>query len=402
MLKRDLTPRDGSQPGILRRRGRAGPSFLAAFAGLAVLGTGTATVALIGIHSTPALASSACQALPTAPSSPPPGPTPSVSPGGSVASKPESGPGSAAAEAPAATQLCVTVTAVTSTVQPGHPAQYTIDVQPTGGAATDVTVQISASPGSFPAPTFTVCGSGDGTQTCTLGSLGENKTSEVQAQDAVPSGASSGGSVTLTAKVTGVASGATTQGSVSGIASVGVVAPPPPTSPSTPKNTSSTDPSGHNHSHGGGGGGSGGHSGGSGSGGQGSSQNSGLGNGLGNGLGSNLGTGLGTKLGFTPSSISPTSNFNPLTGLAGTGSGADPSSLFPTINPSPGASGTGGSTPAASDGRTPYHPTSVADVLPLNNGQVGAQVAGMIALALGIIVAVVRVSVRKPRTQDKQ
>jgi hypothetical protein len=401
MLKRDLTPRDGSQPGVLRRKGRAGPTFLAAFAGLAVLGTGTATVALIGIHSTPALASSACQDLPTAPSSPPPGPTPSLDPGGSVTSNPESGAGSAAAEAPAATQLCVTVTAVTSTVEPGHPAQYRIDVQPTGGAATDVTVQISASPGSFPAPTFTVCGSGDGTQTCTLGSMGANKKTEVQAQDAVPSGASSGGSVTLTAKVTGVASGATTQGSVSEIASVHVVAPPAPsTSPATPKNTSSTSPSGHNHNNGGGGGngGSGGHSGGSGSGGQGSSQNSGLGNGVGTNLGSGLGTNVGSGLG----SFSPTSNFNPLTGLDGTGSGADPSSLFPTINPSPGASGTGGSAPAASGGRAPYHPTSVADVLPLNNGQVGAQVAGLIALALGIIVAVVRVSVRKPRTQDKQ
>jgi hypothetical protein len=393
MLSRDLTPRDGSQPGVLRRKRRVGPTFLAAFAGLAVLGTGTATVALIGIHSAPALASSVCQALPTAPSSPPPGPTPSLSPGGGLTSKPESGPGSAAAASPAATQLCVTVTAVTSSVQPGHPAQYTIKVQPTGGAATDVTVQVSASPGSFPAPTFTVCGSGDGTQTCTLGAMSAGHSTEVQAQDAVPSGASSGDSVTLTAKVTGVAKGATTQGSVSGIASVSVVAPPP-TSPG-PKKSSSTDPPGgntHGHGHGSGGGGSGGHSGGSGSG-----QNTGADN----GVGTNSDTGLGTKLGFT-GDFSSTGSLDPLSGLSGTGSGADPSSLFPTISPSPGASGTGGSSPASSAGRAPYHPTSVADVLPLNTGQVGGQIAGLIVLALGVIIAVVRVSVRKPRAQNKQ
>src|SRR5262249_52773758 len=159
-----------------------------------------------------------------------------------------------------------------------HPAQYTITVQPTGGAATNLTVQISASPGSFPAPTFTVCGSGDGTQTCTLGSMAAKQTAQVQAQDAVPSGAASGGSVTLPARVTGVASGATTQGWASGIASVGVAAPPhtPPTTPAKSRGTSS---SGHTSNSGHQGGSSGGHSGSGGSGGsgQGSSQNAGLG-----------------------------------------------------------------------------------------------------------------------------
>jgi hypothetical protein len=390
MLSRDLTPRDGSQPGVLRRKRQAGPAFLAAFAGLAVLGAGTATVALIGIHSAPAFASSVCQALPTAPSSPAPGPTSSLNPGGSVSSVPESGSASAAAASAAATQLCVTVAAVASSVQPGHPAQYTITVQSTGGTTTDVTVQVSASSG-FPAPTFNVCGSGDGTQTCTLGTMSANKAIQLQAQDAVPSSASSGGSVTLTAKVTGVAKGATTQGSVSGIASVSVVAPPP-TTPTTTKPTGGKTPSDHDHhnSGGGGGGGSGGNSGGSGS-------------GQGSGQGSGTDTGVGTKLGFSPGDTLGTGGFNPLGGLGGTGSGTDPSSLFPTISPSPGTSGTGGSTtPATSGGRAPYHPTSVADVLPLNTGQVGGQIAGLIVLALGIIVAVVRVSVRKPRTQDKQ
>jgi hypothetical protein len=394
MLRTEVTPRDGSQPGVLRRKSRAGPAFLGAFAGVAVLGVGTVAATLVGIHSTPALASSVCQTLPTAPSSPPPGPTPSVSAGGS-ASGSGSGAGSAAAAAPAATQLCVTVTATTSTVKPGQSAQYTIDVEPTGGAASDVTVQISAS-GSFPAPAFSVCGAGDGTQTCTLGGMRANKPTEVQAQDAVPSSASSGSSVTLTARVTGVATGATTQGSVSGIASVQVVAPP--SKSPKPSKSGSTSPSHHSDGHGHHHGGSGGHSGDSGSGGD-----SGVGTNDGSGLGSNLGTGLGTKLGYSPGSVSPGGNLNPLAGLTGSGSGANPSNLFPTINPSPTASGTGGSPPGAAPGtHDPYHPTTVADVLPLNNGQVGGQVAGLAVLALGIIVAVVRVSVRKPRTQGKQ
>jgi hypothetical protein len=348
-----------------------------------MLGVGAVAAALVGIHSTPALASSVCQALPTAPSSPPPGPTPSLTPGGSA-----SPPASAAAEAAAATQLCVTVTAATSTVKPGQPAPYTIDVQPTGGAAADVTVQISASPGSFPAPAFSICGSGDGTQTCTLGTMRANEITELQAQDAVPSSASSGSSVTLTAKVTGVATGATAQGSVSGIASVRVVAPPPP-SP-TPSKSSSSKPTSHSHGHGHQNGSSDGHSGNSGSG-----QNSGSGTNSGDGLGTGLGTGLGPT--------SPGSDLAPLTGLSGTGSGSDPSSLFPTISPSPTPSGTGSAPGATSSGgHDPYHPTSVADVLPLNNGLVGGQVAGLVVLAAGIIIAVVRVSVRKPRTQDKK
>src|SRR5215472_4576097 len=108
MLRHEVTRRDGSQPGVLRRKSRAGTTFLGAFAGLAIVGVGTVAAALVGIHSTPALASSVCQALPTAPSSPPPGPTPSLTPGGSA-----SAPAAAAAAAAAATQLCVTVTATT-------------------------------------------------------------------------------------------------------------------------------------------------------------------------------------------------------------------------------------------------------------------------------------------------
>jgi hypothetical protein len=44
----------------------------------------------------------------------------------------------------------------------------------------------------------------------------------------------------------------------------------------------------------------------------------------------------------------------------------------------------------------------VADVLPLNGGLVGSQIAGLIVLAIGIIVAVARVSLRKPRSSAEK
>ena len=347
--------------------------MLATFAGLAVLGVGTAAMALAGVHSSPMHASSTCQPLPAAPSSPPPSPTPSLSPGGGA-----SWGGAANSTAPAAAQLCVSVRATTGTAQPGQVAQYKIDVWSTGGAADNVTVRISAAPSSFPAPAFTVCGSGDRTQTCKLGVLRKQQITELQAQDSVPKSASAGDSVTLAATATGVASGATKQGSVSGSASVRVVAAPS----SSPTPTPSPTPTKHHHQHGHGNGQSDGGSGGSGS-------NSG------SGVGSGLGSGLG------PGGTAPSSDLSPLTGINGTGSGADPSNLFPTINPSPGASGNGGS-PAATSRHDPYHPSAVADVLPLNTRQVGSQVAGLIVLAIGVVIALVRVSLRKPRTQDRQ
>jgi hypothetical protein len=43
----------------------------------------------------------------------------------------------------------------------------------------------------------------------------------------------------------------------------------------------------------------------------------------------------------------------------------------------------------------------VADILPLNSRQLGSQVAGLVVLGLGIIIALARVSLRKPKTQAK-
>jgi len=241
-----------------------------------------------------------------------------------------------------------------------------------------MTVQISAQPSSFGAPVFNVCGKGDGTQTCTLGTLQANQTTQLQARLSVPGNAPTGHSATLTGTAAGVAAGATASGSVSAIGSVGVVAPSP--SPSPTPTHSSSPASGHRHGHGSGSAHSpsGSHSS--------SSAPSIL---------SPLGTGLGGSSSLT--------GLLPLTGASGTGSGNNPGNLFPTINPSSGPSGSGGS--AGTGGKTshrPYHPRAVANALPLNTRQLGSQVAGLLLLALGIVIAVARVSLRKPRTHGKQ
>src|SRR5260370_23010651 len=78
MLKRELTPQDSSQPGVPRRRGRAGSTVLAAFAGVSVLCVGTAACALAAVHSTGAAGpSGVLQPLPPPPAH---GPRPAPSP----------------------------------------------------------------------------------------------------------------------------------------------------------------------------------------------------------------------------------------------------------------------------------------------------------------------------------
>jgi hypothetical protein len=73
----------------------------------------------------------------------------------------------------------------------------------------------------------------------------------------------------------------------------------------------------------------------------------------------------------------------------------NPSIAFPAINPAPS------STPArpariVKPDRGPYRASAAANILPLNRGQIGGQVAGLIVLILGVALVIVRVSVRKP------
>lgn len=367
MLKRKIIPRDGTGPGIPQRGNRAGSSVFAVFAGVAVVCAGTTAAALATSHASVSNSGNQCQVLPAAPSS---SPTPPISPGGG-----DSGTGSApsggtnqSAPSVTPTEICVNVGTATPSVHPGETAEYTISVFPEGGAASDVTVQISLPAGQstpgLPSPTFSVCGNGDGTQTCTIGAMHNNQTSQLEAEVAVPSKSSSGGTVILAATATAAAPKATSTGSATASATVSVVAAP-----------STSSSSGHS--------GSGGHHSGSGHHGSGSGDSSGS-----NG---DAGTNANTQ---------PFDNLPPLTTGDGSSSGGNSSDLFPTITPSSATPSS--SSGAHSEANKPYKATTAADVLPLNTGQISGQVAGLIVLGLGIILVFARISLRKPRSEDKQ
>jgi hypothetical protein len=262
--------------------------------------------------------------------------------------------------------------AATASVHPGQPALYTITVSPEDAAVGDVTVQLALPAGQstsgLPSPTWTVCGVPSG-ETCSLGAMHPGQSTELQAAVVVPSSSAAGGTVTLAATVTGAAVGATSTGSVNASATVSVVAAPSSTSPG----------SGGHHTTG-----SGHHSSGSGS----------------------PGTGTSTSgdTGGTSADTQPFDNLPPLNSSDGSSgsNGGNSSNLFPTITPStPSTSGTTGGSHAKA--AKPYKATTVADVLPLNTGQLSGQVAGLIVLGLGIILVFARISLRKPRsTEPKQ
>jgi hypothetical protein len=262
------------------------------------------------------------------------------------------------------------VTAATPSVYSGQNALYSISVSAEGGIADDVTVQIALPAGQttsgLPDPVFNICNRGYGTQVCALDTMRENESNQIQAEVAVPSKSAGGGTVTLAATATAAAVGANSTGQVTDSASVDV-------------NKSSTSTG-----HPGGGDGSGkGKTGSSGKGGSGSSST-----GSGNGGGSS-----------TTGDTQPFDNLPPLSagdGSGSTGSG-DSSNLFPTINPSSGSSGSSNGSQGTKAAHKPYKATTVADILPLNSGQLSGQVAGLIVLALGIVLVFARISLRKPR-----
>jgi hypothetical protein len=258
-------------------------------------------------------------------------------------------------------------------VYPGQNALYSISVTADGGTADDVTVQIALPAGQttsgLPDPIFNICNHGSGTQVCALDTMRENASSQIQAEVAVPSKSAGGGTVTLAATVTAAAVGANSTGSVTDSASVDV-------------NKSSTS-TGHPGGGGGGGGGSG----------KGKTGSSGKG-GSGNGS-----TGSGNGGSSTTGDTQPFDNLPPLSagdGSGSTGSGGS-SNLFPTINPSSGSGGSSNGSQGTKAAHKPYKATTVADILPLNSGQLSGQVAGLIVLALGIVLVFARISLRKPR-----
>jgi hypothetical protein len=365
MLERRFTPQPGDRADVARRRTWAGSPALGVLAGAALLCVGT-TAAALAAASYPAAGGAAqqCQSITT--QSPSPGSTSSSTPTtGSVPS-----PMSTSA---LATEACVSVQAVPGTVAPSDAAPFDIQVSPVG-ALDQVTVQISVAtpqPPSFAAPTFTSCGDGEGTQTCTAGVLQAGQASAMAAQVLVPAGAPGGDTATLSATVTWTVLGVVGTGSVTGSATVDVTTSPA-TSPANP--SPSPTPSGGGHP-------------GTPSPGHGHTRPPATGQPHGSHpAGSQTGSGLAALT---------LSHLPPLLRAGGTVAGSNPSGLFPVIRPSPlpsVSSSRAGKRPAA------YHPTAVADILPLSV-QLGYQVAGLTALAIGVVMTVIRVPLARGRSR---
>jgi hypothetical protein len=104
--------------------------------------------------------------------------------------------------------------------------------------------------------------------------------------------------------------------------------------------------------------------------------------------------------GTTPPSTTVT--LPPVTLPPGTGAGGSGANgLFPTISPSPGSSsgsGSGVTFPSAHKQRPGV--ATAAAIVPLDPRLIGGQLAGLAVLAGAIMIAIARLSLRKPRTQS--
>jgi hypothetical protein len=101
----------------------------------------------------------------------------------------------------------------------------------------------------------------------------------------------------------------------------------------------------------------------------------------------------GASTSTSPLSVSGLPNVSGPAGRLSPGGNA--SGLFPTLNPSPSAGGSGSAVAQQAKNARPVADTSA---LSLGTPVVGAQLAGLGALAVGFILAVTRLSVRKRAT----
>jgi hypothetical protein len=237
--------------------------------------------------------------------------------------------------------LCVQVARVQASSERGKAAQWTVSAWTTGGNVTDAVLRLQSAPASGGTPGFSFgCGKNDRAAACDLGAVdAKSAPRQLQAQLTVPATASDVKSVSLT--VTGSTAHLAKEPKAS--ATVAITAPPPAVTagqnpaPSPPPPVTVTSP-----------------------------------------------LPVGSLPGIPPVVISPT--LSP---------GGNASGLFPTLQPTPSAS--------------PHHPASKSRTTPLANTSalpegatvIGAQLAGLAALALAFVLAVTRLSIRRhPAQQD--
>jgi hypothetical protein len=234
----------------------------------------------------------------------------------------------------------VTVQRSQSSIKRGQTATYVVQVSTQNGPASDVSVALTAQPSSQK-PTFSSgCAKGDGTASCSIGSVTTSKTVSMDAQIAVASNATSVTSVKLTA-------------------TAGVTTTAKWTPPAAAETTAVTAASANSAT-----------------------------------------SPASATAGATPGDVVPLgpvpdlngeASLNGAASLIGAGNAAG---LFPTINPLHGASSPG-STAAAQPTTGNSAPVSDASPMSADTPVFTAQVVGLIALGLAIMLTVTRLSVRK-------
>ena len=97
----------------------------------------------------------------------------------------------------------------------------------------------------------------------------------------------------------------------------------------------------------------------------------------------------------------PPEAFPPLAPIPGTPSIGNPAGLFPTVAPDPGGSSpTIGFPPARKQAGRSSSAETASSIVPLDPRLIGGQLAGLAVLAGAIAIAIVRLSLRRPRPQD--
>jgi hypothetical protein len=241
-------------------------------------------------------------------------------------------------------------------VHPGGTASYAIWVWPVGGAASGVSVTISAKvAGKGVTPRFTVCPTASG-RTCNVGGIAKGTSDELQAKVAVPKSTAGGRHVVLSA--TAKSSDATAPPLAS--ASITVAANPTRSHSASPSPAPTTPAMG----------------------------TSGLGT---TGLGTPLPVGVLPTL---PGQTNPGALLqlpSPLNSLGG---------LFPKVPPglTPSPTPYSAILPNARDVRV----TDAGATFPFSTRLIGGEIVGLAVLAAALTIAIVRFSLRRPRPQHSR
>ena len=228
-------------------------------------------------------------------------------------------------------------------IKHGQTAAYVVQVSAQNGSASDVSVALTAQPSSQK-PTFSSgCITGDGTASCGIGSMTAGQTVSLDARIAVASDATSVSSVKLTATASLLTTAKWTPPAAAETTTVTVASAPAKKTKNAKdaKNSASASP---------------------------------------------------TAPHVTVLPLGPIPALNGEASLLiGAGNAAN---LFPTIGPSPGAS-RAPSVQQAPPGQRKAAPVSDASPVSAGTPVFTAQVAGLIALGLAIMLTVARLSVRK-------